>query len=111
MTVKFKLNNAKVPNGTILLFGIEYDRDEEPTPDATRGRTEPKVFTYAFLKAGGLWYVTGSGQVPTAAGWGAVERWLERDGRRVVSVELVTEKRRVWPVPPSPEAGQPARVS
>lgn len=98
MTVKFTLNNAEVPNGTVLLFGIEY-------PGLVGGRGDwavPKVWTYAMLKAGDLWYVTGGGKTPQAAGWGAVERWLERDGRQVVSVKVVTETRRVWPMPSSP---------
>lgn len=102
MTVKFTLKDSAAPDGTVLVFGIRYEGDN------------PTVYTYAMLKAGGLWYVTGgSGRVPTAAGWGAVARWLEKDGRVVEWVELVTEKRRVWPVPASPEgngSAQPARV-
>ncbi len=110
MTVRFKLDNRAVPNGTVLVFGIRYERtDDEPGGD-TRGRTNPTVYTYAMLKAGGVWYVTGSGRVPTAAGWGAVERWLEKDGRVVVWVKAATEMTDVWPLPASPEAGQPAKV-
>jgi hypothetical protein len=109
MTVKFTLNNAKVPDGTLLLFGIRYT-GQDPDGVARTTEEEAKVYTYAMIKSGGLWYVTGGGRTPQAAGWGAVTRWLERDGREVVSVDLVTDKRRVWPVPSSPEAGQPARV-
>lgn len=72
-----------VPNGTVLLVGVSYEGAGQTDLDTSRGRTAPKVFTYAMLKAGGLWYVTGSGKVPVAAGWGAVERWLSRDGRVV----------------------------
>jgi len=108
MNVKFTLNDRAVPDGTILLFGIRYD----PGPESAGS---PTTYTYAALKAGGLWYLTGgSGRVPTAAGWGAVARWLEREGRTVEYVELVTGQRRVWPLPASPEgegtSGQPAKV-
>jgi hypothetical protein len=106
MTVKFKLNNSRVPNGTVLQFGISYQR-EDADPDATRGMTPPKVYTFAMLKAGGLWYVTGSGKVPVAAGWSAVERWLEKDGKVVEWVKAATEWRDVYPAPPLPEPVDP----
>jgi hypothetical protein len=112
MDVKFKLDSRKVPNGTVLVFGIRYENtDDEPGGD-TRGRTNPTVYTYAMLKAGGLWYMTGAGKVPQAAGWGAIERWLERDGRVVVSVKAMTGEVVLWPLPPSDEgtAGQAAKV-
>lgn len=96
MTVKFALDNSKVPNGTILVLGIRY---ETPPDEDTRGRTQPKVYTYAAMKAGGLWYLTGAGKTPQAAGWTAVARWLERDGRVVDSVELVTTRSKIWPSP------------
>jgi hypothetical protein len=96
MTVKFKLDNKTVANETVLLFKIKYDDQVTDDPDQTRGRTNPKVYTYAMLKAGGLWYVTGSGRVPVAAGWGAIERWLEREGREVISVEAMTGKSLLW---------------
>ena len=108
MDVKFKLDSRKVPNGTVLVFGIRYERtDDEPGGD-TRGRSNPTIYTYAMLKAGGLWYVTGSGKVPTAAGWGAIERWLERDGRVVEWVNAVAQTVTLWPLPPSDESGQAA---
>jgi hypothetical protein len=78
-----------VPNGTVLMLGIRFEREEDL--DATRGVRQPKVFTYAMLKAGGLWYVTGAGRVPMAAGWGAVERWLAKDGKVVEWVKMATE--------------------
>lgn len=87
----FKLDNTKVPNGTVILMGIRYEGMGQTDLDTTRGRQTPKVYTYALLKSGGLWYVTGSGKVPTAAGWGAVNRWLERDGRTVEWVKAATE--------------------
>lgn len=113
MTVNFTMKRLKVPNDTVLLLGISYRRDEpggdtremlqgvnyrsEPGGD-TRGRTNPKVFTYAALKAGGLWYLTGAGKAPQAAGWPAVERWLERDGRVVEWVKMAGEARTIWPL-------------
>lgn len=100
--VKFTLSTS-VPNGTVLLFGIRYANQND---QAAIGSGRPSMqtrprrdFTYAMLKAGGLWYVTGSGKVPTAAGWGAIERWLERDGREVVWVKAVTETTDLWPAP------------
>lgn len=94
MTVKFKLNSRAVPDGTVLLFGIRYD----PEPDESRS-APPKTYTYVVMKSGGLWYVGGTnGRNPQAAGWGAVERWLERDGRQVEWVRTVTETTTLWPV-------------
>jgi hypothetical protein len=89
----FSLGKLPVPNGTILIMGIQYEN-----------QTTDKVWTYALLKAGGLWYVTGNGQVPTAAGWAAVERWLAKSNRRVVSVRAVTETVPLYPSPGAPEA-------
>ena len=87
MTVKFTLNSARVPDGTVLLFGVRY----------AGVVSDSKVYTYAMLKAGGFWYVTGGGRTPQAAGWGAVERWLERDGRMVEWVKTMTEAAQIWP--------------
>lgn len=98
----FKLDNAKIPNGTILLMGISYDGMGQTDLDTTRGRQTPKVFTYALLKAGGVWYTTGSGRVPQAAGWGAVERWLDKDNRVVEWVKIVTATADLWPIVSSP---------
>ena len=85
---EFKLTSAKVPNGTVLLFGVRYE-----------GQTSEKVWTYAMLKAGGLWYVTGNGRVPVAAGWPAIERWLAKDGRVVEWVKAATGWDDLYPVP------------
>jgi hypothetical protein len=90
----FKLTR-KFPNGTVLVLGIRYDRQEDAQD--TRGMAPPKVFTYAALKTGGLWYLTGSGQVPTAAGWPAVERWLEKHGRVVEWVRVAGSWDAVYP--------------
>jgi hypothetical protein len=60
-------------------MGIQYE-----------SQTSDKVWTYALLKAGGVWYVTGNGKAPVAAGWGAINRWLERDGRIVLWVKVGT---------------------
>jgi hypothetical protein len=94
----FKLDNSKVPNGTVLLFGISYPGMGQTDLDTTRGRQTPKVFTYAMLKAGGLWYVTGTGRVPQAAGWGAVMNWLERDNRVVEWVRAATTWADLYPL-------------
>lgn len=85
----FNLNSSQVPNGSVILLGIRYDSRQDD-PDAQRGRANPKVFTYAALKTGGLWYLTGSGKVPTAAGWQAVLRWLAKEGRTVVWARVAT---------------------
>lgn len=98
MTVKFlnDLDPRKMPNGVILVFSIRYAGDQPG--GNTRGRTNPKIYDYAMLKSGGLWYVTGAGQSPQAAGWGAVEKWLTRNGREVVRVEIVTGQTTIFPV-------------
>jgi hypothetical protein len=99
--MKFTLGGAKVPNGTVLVFGIRYVPGGEDGPHSAS-----RVFTYAMLKAGGLWYVTGTGEVPTAAGWPAVERWLERDNREVVYVRATHTDgmAEIWPAPPAEPA-------
>jgi hypothetical protein len=86
----FALENGrtKLPNGTVLMFGIRY-----------AGRTTERVFTYVMFKAGGLWYVTGNGRVPTAAAWPAIERWLAKDGREVIWVRTAVEWTEVWSSP------------
>lgn len=86
MTVKF--DASKIQNGTLLLLGIGYDGSDQPGGD-TRGRTNPKIYTYALLKAGGLWYTSGMGDTPQAAGWGAIERWMAKKGRVLVWVKGV----------------------
>ena len=94
MNVKLAIDPRKAPDGVILVWHIQYDRQEG-------GSADPLTYTYVMLKAGGLWYVTGAGRVPVAAGWGAVEKWLGRDGRQPVRVELVTGQRTIWPEPVS----------
>lgn len=94
-TVEFGFNPRDLPNGTVLLFRIRYQNNDEPGGD-TRGRTNPKVYEYAVLKAAGVWFVTGSGKVPIAAGWAAVERWLDRDGRVVESIVQMTQLRPLY---------------
>lgn len=86
MESTFKLDSSKVPDGTVLMMGVQYE-----------GQTSDKVWTYALLKAGGLWYVTGNG--PVAAGWEAVSRWLARDGRVVKWVNVATTWAELWPAP------------
>lgn len=99
MSVNIAEIGKSTPNGTVLLMGISFTREDAPDPDATRGMTAPRVFTYALLKVGGLWYVTGSGKAPTAAGWPAVLRWLGKDGRKVEWIDRLTGAQRIWPVP------------
>lgn len=89
--MEFKLDDSNVSDGTILLFGVRYVNED-------RSETS-KVFTYAGLKAGGRWYLTGSGRVPQDAGWGAVQRWLDDPGRQVVWVRAVTQTAELWPYP------------
>jgi hypothetical protein len=84
-----------MPNGTVLVLAVAYLPGDEPGGE-TRGRDKPVTYTYAALKTGGLWYLTGSGQVPTAAGWGAVERWLGRQNRKLVHVDHMIRNVRLW---------------
>lgn len=91
--MKFTLDDSQVPDGTVLLFGVRYVDSE------TGSRASSKVFEYAALKAGGRWYLTGTGRVPQDAGWGAVARWLDDPTREVVSVRTVTGTVEVWPTP------------
>lgn len=103
-----RFDTRKIPNGAVLLMGISYD-NANPAGD-TRGRTSPKVFTYVLLKAGGLWYVSGTGKAPQAAAWTAVERWLDRDNRVLEWIEAVTETVRVFPELDTPAITQTRRV-
>ena len=106
MSVTFKLDSRAVPDGTVLLFGIRYvGPDQEGI--ARMPEEEAKVYTYAMIKAGGFWYVTGGGRTPQVAGWGAIERWLARDGREVAWVRHVTETVQLWP---AEETGQAAKL-
>lgn len=98
--MRFTLDDRQVADGTILLFGIRY-----VDPDNGRPITS-KVWTYAGLKAGGRWYLTGTGRVPQDAGWGAVARWLADPTRKVVFVDTVTETARLYPAP-NPPVGDP----
>jgi hypothetical protein len=97
--MKLTIDPRAVPNGQILIFGIQYPGLTEPSKDATRGRTQPKTFTYAALKAGNLWYFTGGAKAPQAAGWGAIEKWLARDNRTVVWVSAVTQTETIYAAP------------
>jgi hypothetical protein len=92
-----------VPNGTVLMLGISYRNDEQAAltagpSDANRGMSQPKVFTYVGLKAGGLWYFTGTGKTPQAASWPAVERWLARDNRKLEWVNQASRWTHLWPL-------------
>jgi hypothetical protein len=92
-TMKFTMQSvAQAPDGTVLLLGIQYE-----------GMASGKVFTYAALKAAGRWFFTGSGKVPSDAGWMAVDAWLARDGRVVEWVHSARSFDPIWPVPLRPE--------
>jgi hypothetical protein len=84
MTVEFKLDDRQVPDGTVFLVGVAFDR----IPD--------KTWTYSLIKAGGRWYTSGTGKSPQDAGWGAVNRWLNREGTQVVYIDAVTGRDRLW---------------
>lgn len=77
----------KLPAGAVLILGIKY-------PDMLGA--ENKIFEYAFIKAGGLWYGSGTGKTPQQAGWGAVENWLGKYNRKLVSVKLVTATEEIY---------------
>jgi hypothetical protein len=87
----------RAANGTMLLVGISYHRQPEDASDANRGMTEPKILTYGMFKARGLWYVTGTGQTPQAAGVTAVKKWLAKNGRYVEWVRISVSTAAVWP--------------
>lgn len=91
--MRFTLDDTQVPDGTILILGIRYVDPDNGQPVTS------KVWTYVALKAGGRWYLTGSGRVPQDAGWGAVARWLDDPTREVVWVRAVTGTVEVWPTP------------
>jgi hypothetical protein len=85
--MKFDARSAL--DNTVLMFGITY-------PNSS------KTYSYVMVKAGGLWYVTGSGKVPVAAGWGAIEKWLEREDRQVQWIKAATDWANLWPEPVNP---------
>jgi hypothetical protein len=93
----FTLDDSKVQEGTLLLFGIRYGAS-----------TSGKVYTFAGLKAGGRWYFTGTG--PADASWLAVQRWLQRDGRSVVWVKAVTGMDLLWEEGGAAKANHPSRT-
>ena len=94
--MRFTLDDSQVPDGTILVFGIRYVNLDDGWP-----WNPSKVFEYVGLKAGGRWYLTGTGRVPQDAGWGAVARWLDDPTREVVSVRTVTGTAQLYP--PNPQ--------
>ncbi len=83
--MKFQMpRTEEFANGVVLLLGIQYPNS-------------PTTYTYVLLKAKGAWYATGSG--PSAAGWGAILRWLERDDRELAWMKIVTETADLVPMP------------
>lgn len=93
----FELDDSKVPDGTVMLIGVRY-----------AGSVSGKVYDFAALKAGGRWYFTGTG--PSDAGWGAVQRWLQANGRSVVYVKAVTGLTELWPDPEMPPLSNDAKA-
>lgn len=86
MNVKMALNPRTMPDGVVLILSVRYEN-----------QTTDKIWAHAALKSGGRWFLTGS--APNDAGWTAVENWLERDGRQLVRIEILTQARSIWPVP------------
>jgi len=84
------LNPRTMPDGVILILNVRYS-----SPD---GPVNGTIYSHAALKSGGFWYLTGS-RAPQVAGWGAVERWLERDGRDLHSVKIMIGTKTIWPEP------------
>lgn len=88
----FKLNDRDVADGTILVISVRYE-----------GSNSGREYDYAAMKAGGRWYLTGAGQVPQNAGWGAVQRWLTENGRQVSRVRVATGLTPLWEDTPDAE--------
>jgi hypothetical protein len=87
--IQFKLNDQDVADGTVLVISVQY-------PGSNSGR----AYDYAAMKAGGRWYVTGTGKTPQDAGWGAVARWLTEQGRVVTRVRVATRLEPLWEATP-----------
>jgi len=66
-------DGGKLPDDTVMVLQIRH-----------RGYRE--IWTYLGLKKAGRWFFTGRG--PHDAGWGAVKRWLAKDGRMVLDWDL-----------------------
>lgn len=103
MTVKLPIDPRRMPDGAILIFHLRYVSTDHDSGETT----ESSVYQYVLSKVGQSWYGTGTGRVPQAAGWGAVERWLDEPGRKVERVELVTGQRTIWPEPVAAETPDP----
>lgn len=95
----FKLDDGNVPDGTILVISVRY-------PGSNSGRE----YDYAAMKAGGRWYLTGTGQTPQDAGWGAVQRWLTLNGRMVSRVRVATKLEPLWDEASAARANHPSRT-
>lgn len=96
MDVKLPIDPRTMPDGTILVFHIRY-LDEGGAPAGP-------TYSYVLSKVAGSWYGTGTGRVPQAAGWRAVENWLDDPRRKVERVELVTSQQTIWPPEARPES-------
>lgn len=91
MTVKLPIDPRTMPNGVVLVLNVRFTPQEDQ-------RDNPTIYSHAAIKMSGRWYLTGS-RAPQDAGWGAVEAWLGRDNRELVSVEIATGARTIWPEP------------
>jgi hypothetical protein len=91
MNVTMTLNPRTMPDGVILVLSVRYLPGEGETPN-------PRIYSHAALKSGGYWYVTGASG-PHMASWSAIERWLGRDNRELVRIEMATGARTIWPEP------------
>jgi hypothetical protein len=90
MTVKMALDPRSMADGVILALHVRYRAEEGNQPN-------PTIYTHAAVKSAGFWYLSGS-RAPQIAGWGAVERWLEKDRRELVRVEMLTRASTIYPV-------------
>ena len=88
MTVKMPIDPRTMPDGVVLVLSVCYRPNEGEKPN-------PTIYEHAAIKSKGFWHLTGSG--PSAAGWGAVERWLERDNRELIRIEIQTGTKTIWP--------------
>lgn len=90
MTVKLPIDPRTMPDGVVLILSVRFTADGS--------QRNPTIYQHAALKARGRWYLTGA-RAPHDAGWPAVEAWLRRDNRELVSIEIQTGTRTIWPEP------------
>jgi hypothetical protein len=94
----YGIEKEDLAEGVTLLLGVSY-----------QGSNSGRVYTYAGVNVAGRWYFSGLGRTPQDAGWAAVERWLESDGRIVQWIRKVTETEMIYtggPVPVTSRLGR-----